>query len=124
MKKAIYIILILVLILNFVIILPNYCFAEDTISGLGDLNKYKGDGDESQKLQDKINPIIYIIQMIGSIVSVVALIAIGMKYMLGSIEEKAEYKKTLLPYIIGAIIVFSISNLVGFIFNIAKDLFS
>lgn len=122
MKKIVCAILILISMLS-ITILPNYCFAEDTISGLGDLNKYKGEGDESQKLQDKINPIIHIIQVIGSIVSVVALIAIGIKYMLGSIEEKAEYKKTLLPYIIGAVIVFSISNLVGVIFDLVKTMF-
>ena len=37
--------------------------------------------------------------------------------MMGSAEEKAEYKKTLLPYIIGAAMVFGASVLTGVIYN-------
>ena len=61
------------------------------------------------------NKLIGIIQMIGSIASVAALILIGIKYILGSVEEKAEYKKTLKPYLIGAIMVFAITNVLGIV---------
>ena len=81
------------------------------------------DSDTYEPLLNIANNIIKVIQMIGSIVSVVTLIAMGIKYMVGSIEEKAEYKKTMLPYVIGAIMVFSITNLVCFIFDIAINLF-
>lgn len=50
--------------------------------------------------------------MIGTITSVLALIIIGIKYMVGSVEEKAEYKKTMKPYLIGAVMVFSITNII------------
>ncbi len=66
--------------------------------------------------------IISIITTVGSIISVVALIALGIKYMMGSAEEKAEYKKTLLPYFIGATILFGCSVIAGIIYNIAIDL--
>ena len=59
--------------------------------------------------------------MIGSIVSVAALILIGIKYILGSVEEKAEYKKTLKPYLIGAVMVFAITNLLGIIQGIVTS---
>lgn len=65
------------------------------------------------------NHIIAPISVIGSFVSVFALILIGVKYMLGSVEEKAEYKKTLLPYIIGCIMVFGIINILGIIYDIS-----
>ena len=42
-------------------------------------------------------------------ISVIVLIVLGIKYMMGSVEEKAEYKKTLMPYIIGAGLVFAAS---------------
>lgn len=64
--------------------------------------------------------IISIITTIGSICSVVVLIVIGIKYMMGSAEEKAEYKKTLLPYIIGAALVFAASTIASVIFNFAS----
>ncbi len=69
---------------------------------------------------DKLgNKIIGAIQAIGSIVAVAILVVLGVKYMMGSAEEKAEYKKTMIPYIIGAVLVFMASNIAGFIFNFA-----
>ena len=68
------------------------------------------------------NKIIGAFQAIGSIVSVFALILIGIKYMMGSIEEKAEYKETMIYYIIGAILVFAISNISAMIYKFSISL--
>lgn len=68
------------------------------------------------------NKIITVISTIGSIVSVIVLVIIGIKYMLGSVEEKAEYKKTLLPYVIGAGLVFAASAISGIIFGFTQNL--
>ena len=64
--------------------------------------------------------ILGIVQLVGSIAAVVVLVVLGIKYMMGSAEEKAEYKKTLLPYIIGAVMVFAASSIAGVIFNFAS----
>lgn len=37
--------------------------------------------------------------------------------MLGSVEERAAYKKTLLPYAIGAIFVFGASTVAGLVYE-------
>lgn len=42
--------------------------------------------------------------------------------MMGSAGEKAEYKETMTYYIIGAILVFAISNISAMIYNWAKTL--
>ena len=68
------------------------------------------------------NNIIGLFQALGSIVSVLALVLIGIKYMMGSVEEKAEYKQTMIYYIIGAILVFAISNISAVIYNFAQTL--
>ena len=68
------------------------------------------------------NIIVGVVQTVASIVSVAALIIIGIKYMMGSAEEKAEYKKTLLPYIIGAAFVFAASTIASIIFNLAINI--
>ena len=68
------------------------------------------------------NSIIGCLQIIGSIASVTVLAILGMKYMIGSAEEKAEYKKTMGPYILGAIMVFAITNILVIIGNIAKNI--
>ena len=38
------------------------------------------------------------------------------------VEEKAEYKKTMLPYLIGAVLVFATSNLIAIIYKFGQGL--
>ena len=80
------------------------------------------DNTNTQKITDLGNSIVKIVATIGSVVSVIVLIVLGIKYMMGSAEEKAEYKKTMLPYIIGAALVFAASTIAGVIFNFASSI--
>ena len=64
-----------------------------------------------------LNNVIGAFQAIGSIVSVLALVLLGIKFALGSAEEKAEYKQWMIYYVIGAILVFAISNISAMIYN-------
>ena len=66
--------------------------------------------------------IIGMIQAIGNIVSIAVLVVLGVKYMMGSAEEKAEYKKTMIPYIVGAVLVFAASNIAGFVAGFASGI--
>ena len=63
------------------------------------------------------NKLVTVLTTVGVVLSVIMLIVLGIKYMMGSAEEKAEYKNTLLPYFIGAIMVFGASALTGFIYS-------
>ena len=63
------------------------------------------------------NSIIGILQVVGIVLSVVILIVLGIKYMMGSAEEKAEYKKTMMPYIVGAALIFAASALAQVIYQ-------
>ncbi len=53
--------------------------------------------------------IVSIITTIGIIVAVVVLLILGIKYLMGSASEKAEYKKTMIPYLVGAVLIFGAS---------------
>lgn len=75
--------------------------------------------DDVGELKTVGNTIIGLIRTIGSIASVGVLIVLGIKYMAGSLEEKAKYKETMIPYIIGAALVFGITNILAVIINIA-----
>jgi len=90
--------------------------------GLGDLDNYKGGKADSTTLKSKANNILGLIQVVGVILSVVMLIAIGIKYMLGSVEEKAEYKSSLVPYIIGAFVLFTGSTLPNIIYKFTQNM--
>lgn len=89
--------------------------------GLGDLNNYKGDGENTTKFISKVEGILSIIQMVGVILSVIILVMIGIKYMLGSVEEKADYKKSMIPYLIGAFMVFSVTTLPQLIYKFIQN---
>ena len=62
-------------------------------------------------IKDLGNKIIGVLQAVGIVVSVVVVIVLGIKYMMGSVEEKAEYKKTMMPYLIGAALIFAASTI-------------
>lgn len=108
MKKFLKIGIVLIFIMMFVVT-NIYAFS------IGDLN---GNGSNTQNLKTTGNKTITILSIIGSFISVIALIVLGIKYMLGSTEEKAEYKKSMLPYVIGAVFVFASSAIAGAIYNI------
>lgn len=60
------------------------------------------------------------IRTIGIVLSVVMLAVLGVKYMMGSSEEKAEYKKTMIPYLVGAVLIFGASTIAGMVYNLAS----
>ena len=76
-------------------------------------------GDTVNDFKNVGNKIIGMVQAIGSIVSVLILVVLGIKYMMGSAEEKAEYKKTMIPYLVGAVLVFAGTSLVKVIYSLA-----
>ena len=65
----------------------------------------------------KTGVILGTIRNISAVVSVITLMIIGVKYMLGSVEEKANYKQTMLPYVIGCVLAVSGTSVVSFIYN-------
>lgn len=77
--------------------------------------------DDDQQFINKVEVILSTIRNIGVVVSVGALMIIGIRFMTGSVEEKAEFKQVMPGYIIGALLVFSVSVLPNLIFNIVQN---
>lgn len=61
-------------------------------------------------------------QVIGSAISVIALIIIGIRYMISSTEERANMKGVIGYYVAGAVLVFATSNIVGFAYQVISPL--
>lgn len=66
--------------------------------------------------------VVAIVQTVGIVVAVVVLLVLGIKYMMGSAEEKAEYKKTMIPYLVGAVLIFAATTIVNVVYNMANGL--
>jgi len=99
---------------------------EDDISdGSVSTEYYKPDSlklSDSQKFVSKAQEILGIIRNIGVAVGVIAISIIGLRYMFASVEEKAEYKQTMIPFMIGAILLIAGTTLVNYIYQIAVKL--
>ena len=76
----------------------------------------------ASEFQDIGNKIFGVVQVAGIICSVGVLMILGIKYMTGSVEEKAEYKKTFGVYIVGAILVFGVSTFAEIIYKVVKSM--
>ena len=77
-------------------------------------------GTSENKLKEKAGVILGFINLIGIAISVIVLALIGIKYMLGSLEEKAEYKKTMIPYLVGAVLIFLAPTIANTVYTLIK----
>ena len=64
--------------------------------------------------------ILGILQTVGIVLSVIILVILGIKYMMGSAEEKAEYKKTMIPYLVGAVLIFLAPTIANTVYTLIK----
>ena len=117
MKKTVKILLVAMILLLALTVTVNAATTSGRTPG-----NYTGSGASVSSIEKIGNQIIQIVSTIGSIASVIVLVVLGIKYMMGSAEEKAEYKKTLLPYIIGAAFVFAASTIATFVFNFTSNI--
>lgn len=127
MKKIRTSLLILIFITCVLILLPNSVKAEndiivktETIYGEIDPDTYKPatlQEDEVSGFEAFGGKIAGIIQIIGTMVSVGTMIIIGIRYVGASADEKAEYRERMIPYFIGAVLLFGASNIVNIIYK-------
>lgn len=66
--------------------------------------------------------IIGVIQVVGTGIGIIMLIYIAIKYMIAAPSEKAEFKKTATNFVIGAVVLFAASGILGLIKNIMENL--
>ena len=108
MKNLKSIIIIIIITILFVSICT-YVYA-DPVSAMDGL--YSGGSSTINRASGKI---LGIVQAIGISVAVIMLAILSIKYFASSIDERAEVKKKLIPFVIGAFILFAASSLVGLV---------
>ena len=119
MKKSVKIISIALIVLTVILTMSNIVLANSIPDKIGQIAKGNDSADTS-KVVSLGATIVTIMQTVGIVVAVVVLLVLGIKYMMGSAEEKAEYKKTMIPYIVGAILIFAATTIVNVVYNIAN----
>lgn len=81
----------------------------DTVAGQDDIANIGGQ-------------LLGIFQTVGAVVAVIILLVLGIKYMMGSAEEKADYKKSMIPYVIGAIVIFGAPAIANMVYQLASGI--
>lgn len=97
--------------------------SSDPVTNPGDFDLSKGQTEDTEKINKKIGPILGWLSVVGIVISVIAIAVIGLKYMLGSVEERADYKKTMISYIIGVMLIATVTTLPTIIYNFTTFIF-
>ena len=115
MKKKILITILLILLVVLIFITKSYGFGVNELNGGVQIRS-------TNTLVNVGNTVFTMITSVGAVISVAVLIIIGIKYMVGSVEKKAEYKKNLIPYVVGAALLFGASVISQMIYKLAISL--
>jgi len=119
MKKSLKIVFISLMMLSMILVTTSV-FADDTFNYKpGDVTM---NAEGTNNVKEIGSNVLGIVRVVGTIIAVAMLIILGIKYMMGSAEERAEYKKTLFPYFIGAVLIFAASSLADMIYTWAQKL--
>lgn len=100
-------------------IIPSFVFAGDIntadFSGI-----YNASG--TSKVTKAGGKILGVAQTIGIACGVIFLVILGIKYMTSSTDDKATIKEKLVPYVIGAVLMFGGSAILGMIAKFARNM--
>ena len=88
-----------------------------------DVNEFvpEEDPNEIAEIKEPAETVFGVIWTVGIILSVLIIAVLGLKYMFMSLEERADFKGTMIPYLIGAGLLFSISSIAGILYEIGKS---
>lgn len=115
MKKSMKIVSILMMAIMMVMIATPVFADVNPGTAIGQINPtYDGNKD----FTTKVSRIIGFLQWAGAIIGVLIIVILGIKYMMGSLEEKADYKKSMVPFVVGAIVIFAAPQIAKLIFTI------
>jgi type IV secretory pathway VirB2 component (pilin) len=74
----------------------------------------------TSEITDIAGRILGFLQVVAVALLVVMIAVLGIKYMMGSAEEKADYKKSFVPLVVGALLVFAAVTVANFIYSVMQ----
>ena len=103
--KSIFIISIFLIIVS---VFPNItlCSWVDDASKFLDASKGVDIGIKKEKLDEASDDIFNMLSSIGMVIAVIVGMILGITFIVTSADEKAKVKESLMPYIIGCIVIF------------------
>ena len=93
----------------------------DVVTAMKDVRNTDNSIGKDKGIMAVINDVIGLLQLAGTGIAVVTVTILGTKYMLSSVDQKAEIKNKAMPVVIGCIILFAEVNLVAIVANFTND---
>ena len=122
LKKVLSIVLISIFLISFS---SNMAYGmDDVVQGAEGFieSRIKGENPiDTDKLQDTSNYLYDILFTIAVVLALAIGIIIGIQFIMGSAEEQAKVKETLVPYIIGVFVVFASFTIWKIVVTIGND---
>ena len=117
MKRKI-VCLVLLFIMIITIINITVQATDSTYSGARSVTQFDDIGDDtttSETMASWLGSALVIVQVVGSGVAIIMLVVIAIKYITSAPSDKASIKKQAVVYVIGAIVLFATSAILGII---------
>ncbi len=124
MNRNILIRILVLFILSMMLVMQTTYAVDDIIEAGGSFIK-KGE-QQQQAIQDSqiktVSDQIYnILLAIGTVIAVIIGAILGIQFMVGSMDEKAKVKESLIPFVIGCVIIFGAFGIWKLIATILQD---
>lgn len=124
MNRNILIRILVLFILSMMLVMQTTYAVDDIIEAGGSFIK-KGE-QQQQAIQDSqiktVSDQIYnILLAIGTVIAVIIGAMLGIQFMVGSMDEKAKVKESLIPFVIGCVIIFGAFGIWKLIATILQD---
>ena len=124
MNRNILIRILVLFILSMMLVMQTTYAVDDIIEAGGSFIK-KGE-QQQQAIQDSqiktVSDQIYnILLAVGTVIAVIIGAILGIQFMVGSMDEKAKVKESLIPFVIGCVIIFGAFGIWKLIATILQD---
>lgn len=115
MKKSVKVLSILLMALTVLTVICNITYAAVTPDSIT-----AKEPTDATKMVDLGGKILGGLRVFGTIASVLIIAILGIKYLTASPEGKADYKANMVPYIVGAVLLFGATNVASLVYNTLK----
>ncbi len=120
-RKVIKVVSVLLMMVMVAIMLSTSVFATWDDIDINQFNSVKDNSTASGTFTQVIGSIITLVQVVGMGVAIIMLVVMAIKYISAAPSEKAELKKGITIYVVGAIVLFAASGILQVIKNFAVN---
>lgn len=90
-------------------------YSEQMVTLLNESESYNDTTGTVDKVNNITATVITAVRIVGITVAIVMLLVVAMKYMTAAPGDKADIKKSAIQYVVGAIVLFAVTGILGII---------